>query len=126
MVIWGWIWCVSLWVKFLNTLLDVLTYISMCYHTRYHTFMGFLYHSQCTTIIRSLLHRLLYVFLYIFCEISIYLYGFQRVTTAYHHFFFKKRSMLILFEKLMVTRRNALENWQLCTYFTENVLEDIH
>ena len=25
----------------------------------------------------------------------------------------------------MVTRENTLENWQLCTYFTENVLDHI-
>ena len=28
-------------------------------------------------------------------------------------------------KKLMVTRGKELENWQLCTYFTENVLDDI-
>ena len=26
----------------------------------------------------------------------------------------------------MVTRENTLENWQLCTYFTENALDDIN
>ena len=25
----------------------------------------------------------------------------------------------------MVTRGKALENWQLCTYFTDNVLDDL-
>ena len=32
---------------------------------------------------------------------------------------------LLLFEKLMPTRGNGLENWKLYIYFSENVLENI-
>ena len=49
--------------------------------------MGVLYRFQRTIIISSLLHRLRYALLYIFSEISTYLYDFQRVTTRYHQIF---------------------------------------
>ena len=39
--------------------------------------------------------------------------------------FFKKTYINIFFKKLMVTRCNALRNWQLCSYFTASVLEVI-
>ena len=76
--------------------------------------MGVLYRFQSTIITNSLLHRLLYIF----SEISTYLYDFQRVSI---HFFLKK-IILIFFKK---TDGNALENWQPCTYFIENVLDNI-
>ena len=38
---------------------------------------------------------------------------------------FKKKRSILIFKKLMVTRGNALENRQLSTYFTEDVLDDI-
>ena len=43
-------------------------------------------------------------------------------------FFFRKRSLLIFKKKkkkLRVKYGNALENWQLRTYLTENVFDDI-
>ena len=52
--------------------------------------MGVLYRFQRTIIMSSLLHQILYALLYIFIEISVYLYDFQRVTTRYHQFFLKR------------------------------------
>ena len=52
---------------------------------------------------------LLYALVYIFSEISTYLYHFQRFTMRYHQIF-EKRIILIFFKKkLMVMRNNALE-----------------
>ena len=68
--------------------------------------MGVLYRFQRTTITSSLLHQLLYALLYIFSEITTYLYDFQRVTKRYHQIILK-RSILIYFRK---TDGNALEN----------------
>ena len=71
--------------------------------------MGVLYRFQRTIIISSLLNRLRYALLYIFSEISTYLYDFQRVTTRYHQIFLK-RNILIFFKKLMGMRGNTLED----------------
>ena len=60
------------------------------YHSCYHTFMKVLYHYQRATSISSLLHKLLYSLLYIFSEITTYLYDFQSVATCYHQFLLKK------------------------------------
>ena len=80
----------------------MLPYISTGYHTGYqpcyHTFMGVFYRFQRTTIISSLMYRLLYALLCIFSEISTYLHDFQRVTKRYDHFF-SKRIILIFFKK---------------------------
>ena len=70
-----------------------------------------LYRFQRITIIKLLLHQLLYVLLYIFSEMSAYLYNFKRVTTRCDQVVLKG-SILIFFlkKKLMVMRGNALEN----------------
>ena len=49
--------------------------------------MGSLYRFQRTTIISFLLYRLLYALLYIFSEITTYLFDFQRVTRVTISFF---------------------------------------
>ena len=71
-----------------------LPYISMgycrCYPLCDNTFMGVLFHFQHTTIISLLSNGLVYVFPYIFIEVSTYLYHFQRVTTRYHCVFKKE------------------------------------
>ena len=86
--------------------------------------MGVLYRIQRTTVISSLLYQPLYALLYIFSEISTSLYDFQRITTRYHQIFSKKKYINSFLKKLMLTRGNALQNSQLCNYFTEHVLED--
>ena len=39
--------------------------------------------------------------------------------------FFKKEVYQYIFRKVIVTHGNTLENRKLCTYFTENILDDI-
>ena len=39
-------------------------------------------------------------------------------------FFSKKKYINSFLKKLMLTRGNALQNSQLCNYFTEHILED--
>ena len=58
-------------------------------------FYGSFVPFQSTTIISSLLRRLLYALLNIFSEMSTYMYDFQGVSIN----FFKKRSILIFFIK---------------------------
>ena len=100
----------------------------MYYYSCYQTFMGVLCRFHHITIISALLHwllyTLLYTILYIFSEISTYFYDFQRVNTRYHQIF-KKKVYYFFKKNVIVTRGNALENGQLYTYFTENVLGDI-
>ena len=84
------------------------------YHSCYHTFTGVLYRQQSITIINSLLHWLLCALLHIFSEISTYLHDFQRVTTKDKYI-----------KKTDVNAWKRLGKMTKCTYFTENVLDDI-
>ena len=68
--------------------------------------MQVLYRFQRTAINSLLLYRLLHALLYIFSEISTYLYDFQRVTTRYHHIFLKRSILTLILKKLVVTRGN--------------------
>ena len=76
-------------------------------------FMKDLYSFQRTTVISSLLHWPLYALLYIFSEVSTYLYDFQRVTIKS----FKKEAYWYFFKKLMVTRWK-IDNYEFSNTFS--------
>ena len=74
--------------------------------------MGAFSRFRRTDIISSILHRLFYALQYMFSERSRYFFHFPRITIRYHQIF-EERSILKLKKKqkkLMVTKRNVLEN----------------
>ena len=84
--------------------------------------MGVLYCFQNTTIFSSLLHQLLYALLYIFSEI-VHIY---RILVSLPRVNIKTFKKEVYYYFLKKTDGNALQNRQLYTYFTENILDDIH